>query len=138
MYGSIHVPRTVARELLAKSGPEADLLDAAFADFIATADLPSVTENAMPALKDVDAGERDAIALAILHKEPLIIDDKAGRAAARELGVAVTGTVGILLAARKLGLIPGVLSLLEQIRDRGYWFSEALLSEAARLSSESM
>ena len=43
-----------------------------------------------------------------------------------------------LLAGRwkQAGLIPAVCPLLEEIRQRGYWLSEALLETAARLAKE--
>lgn len=57
-------------------------------------------------LAALDAGERDAIALALATEADLLLmDDQGGVAAARRRGFAVTGTLGLLdLAARK-GLI---------------------------------
>ena len=66
----------------------------------------------------------------------LVIDDRLGRAAARRLGLAVTGTVGVLIRAKEVGLVPAVCPLLEEIRQQGYWLSDALLVTAARLAGE--
>ncbi len=56
-----------------------------------------------PSLQSLDDGERAAIALAVaLKADLLLMDDRAGVAAARAKGFAVTGTLGLLdLAARR-------------------------------------
>jgi predicted nucleic acid-binding protein len=56
-----------------------------------------------PSLQPLDDGEKAAIALAIALKADLILmDDRAGVAAARTKGFAATGTLGVLdLAARR-------------------------------------
>lgn len=57
-------------------------------------------------LRSLDDGEKAAIALAAIHpKQLLLMDDREGVFAARELGVAVTGTLGVLDMAAKRGLL---------------------------------
>ncbi len=60
-------------------------------------------------LGDLDAGESQSIVLA-LHVRPvqslLIIDERAGRAAAAECGLLMIGTAAIIGRAKKAGLIP--------------------------------
>ena len=57
-------------------------------------------------LAALDAGERDAIALALATKaDPLLMDDREGVAAARRRGFAVTGTLGLLDLAARRGLV---------------------------------
>jgi predicted nucleic acid-binding protein len=81
-------------------------------------------------------GERYAIALAILQKEPLVIDDRLGRQVARALGVSVVGTVGVLIQAKKAGLILEVRSLMQEMRSAGYWLSDELIERAANQAGE--
>ena len=51
-------------------------------------------------------GERDAIALAVeLRADLFLIDERAGIAAARSLGLHVTGTLGLLAVASDCGLV---------------------------------
>jgi hypothetical protein len=66
----------------------------------------------------------------------LIIDDHAGRTVARSLGIAVTGLVGVLIHAKQSGFVPNVRQLLEEIRARGYWLSDELVEQAAKLAGE--
>ncbi len=61
---------------------------------------------------DLDAGEIAAIQLALAeHDSLLLIDEAAGRAMASRLGVANTGTLGVLLAGAREGLIDLKVSL---------------------------
>ncbi|MDR1326514.1 MAG: DUF3368 domain-containing protein [Treponema sp.] len=56
--------------------------------------------------KVLDPGESSAIALALEIKEPLLIlDDAQARLFAQYLGLAITGTLGILIAAFQQGII---------------------------------
>ena len=66
----------------------------------------------------------------------LLIDDHAGRQAARKMGVAVTGLVGLLLLAKERGLIGGVSPLFEDLRQAGYWISDEIVGIAQGLAGE--
>jgi hypothetical protein len=66
----------------------------------------------------------------------VIIDERLGRAAARRLGLEVTGLAGVLVRAKETKLLPAVRPILEEIRRRGYWLSDELLDEAAKLAGE--
>lgn len=57
-------------------------------------------------LRQLDAGEREAIALAQSTRTSLILlDEKRGRNAARERGLAVSGTLGVIDLAARRGLV---------------------------------
>jgi uncharacterized protein len=89
--------------------------------------------------RDVDFGEAEAIALSLeLAADRLLIDDAAGRAIALREGLQMTGVLGILLIARKRGLIDSVRLLLDDlINQAGFWVSDELyrwvLSQAKEL-----
>jgi len=54
----------------------------------------------------LDRGEREAIILALaLQANLILIDEKAGRVTAKEQGLAVTGTLGVMAAAARQGLL---------------------------------
>jgi predicted nucleic acid-binding protein len=56
--------------------------------------------------KTLDPGESSAIALALEIEDPLLIlDDAQARSFAQDLGLAITGTLGILIAAFQQGII---------------------------------
>jgi predicted nucleic acid-binding protein len=53
-------------------------------------------------LADLDTGEAETIILAKeLGVERVLIDDRAGRARAHQMGLMVTGTVGLLMLAKR-------------------------------------
>jgi predicted nucleic acid-binding protein len=78
----------------------------------------------------VDRGEAAAIALARRLNSPLlIVDDMAGRRLAKRLGLTITGTVGVVLAAAERGFIGDPFALLEDLRTQGgLWLSDAFLA----------
>jgi predicted nucleic acid-binding protein len=64
----------------------------------------------------LDAGEAEAIALAVERKPCLLlIDERDGRQIARALGVHLTGVLGILLRAKTSGHIPAIKPLLTKL-----------------------
>jgi predicted nucleic acid-binding protein len=59
-----------------------------------------------PSMAGLDAGERDAIALALeLHADLVLMDDEEGAAVARAKGLEVTGTLGVLKRAGQRQLL---------------------------------
>jgi predicted nucleic acid-binding protein len=78
-------------------------------------------------LAALDAGERDAIALALATKADLVLmDDQGGVAAARRRGFAVTGTLGLLdLAARK-GLVD-LAAAFARLKATSFYYRQGLL-----------
>lgn len=86
----------------------------------------------------LDEGEKQAVALASELGEEvlLIIDDYAGRQAARKLGVAVTGLIGLLLLGKERGLVGKIGPLLDELRQAGYWLSDEIIGIAKGLAGE--
>jgi predicted nucleic acid-binding protein len=65
-----------------------------------------------------------------------VIDDAAGRRTAQQLGIKVIGFAGLLLIAKKRGLIQSVSPLLISARQEGYWLSDELLKAVKSLANE--
>jgi predicted nucleic acid-binding protein len=82
-------------------------------------------------------GEASAIALAMERGDAwLVLDDKKARRVARQLGLRLIGTVGVLLQAKQRGAVPTIGPLLGALRDAGFRLSPALEREALRLAGE--
>jgi predicted nucleic acid-binding protein len=85
----------------------------------------------------LDLGEASAIALALeLENVLLILDDLKGRVEAEKLGFRITGTLGILFKAKKLGLIPELKPFIEKLKDVGFRISDKIEFEILRKSNE--
>ena len=84
----------------------------------------------------VDQGEAEAIALAVETDLRIILDDAKARSVARTLGVAVVGTIGVLVKAKNLGIVQLVRPLLLGLEANGFYVDTALRDEALRLAGE--
>lgn len=83
------------------------------------------------------AGESEALALALeLHAERVLLDELAGRKLASRLGVPVIGTLGVLLAAKRRGLIPALRESLDQLRHSGFRMDDDLFEAVLRQAGE--
>lgn len=115
MFGVITVPAMVAGELRHQDAPGAVRAWAASPPlWLVVRDDPAVEPTPLGRL---DPGERAAIALAqALGAGLLLIDDRAGALAARNAGLRVTGTIGVLVEAARRGILD-LAAAFEALRD---------------------
>jgi hypothetical protein len=101
--------------------------------------IPAVAEAVRKSIpEELGSGERAAIALAVARDADLVIlDDQEGRRAARAEGLAVTGTIGVLVEARAEGHIDSLRVELDRVVDAGLWISEAFYERLLREFGES-
>lgn len=80
----------------------------------------------------VDEGEAEAIELAKeLQADLLLIDQRKGRRLAVKEGVPVIGLLGVVLLAKRRGLVPSARRLMETLRhDAGIYLAKDLLDKA--------
>lgn len=89
----------------------------------------SVPVRQPPRFPGLDAGEQATLVLAQdLGADLVLVDDRAGAAAARSVGLQVTGTLGILLRAAELGLVD-LGEAVSQLRATNFRCRPALLDE---------
>ena len=68
-------------------------------------------------------GEAEAIALALEMKaDYLLIDEREGRVFARQLGLPLTGVLGVLLRAKKMKRLKAIKPEIEKLRSRARFF----------------
>jgi predicted nucleic acid-binding protein len=78
----------------------------------------------------LDKGESSAIALALeLVDVLLIIDDLKARKESLRLGLKITGTLGVLIKAKKSGYFFSIKYLLDKLTTIGFHISETLKNE---------
>ena len=82
-------------------------------------------------------GEASAIALA-MEKETalLILDDWKARKLALKLNLNYTGTLGVFLKAKELGLISKITLLIEKIQKTNFRFSEKVKMDILKEAGE--
>ena len=88
-------------------------------------------------LARLDPGERQAIQLARReHADLLLMDEKLGVRIAREEGLAVTGTLGVLLQAARRGLVD-VEEALRDLQNTDFRCSRRVMEEVRRRAKAS-
>jgi len=116
MFGKIVCPESVIMEINAGNIKYSSIPIISFEWLTVEPDPPM-----MRLRKELGAGETAAVTLAYQKKANLIIlDDLAARLVAQELGLRVTGTIGILLAASEKRLIADVNIHFKALHDAGF------------------
>jgi predicted nucleic acid-binding protein len=135
LYGRVSVPVAVQAEILAggMTGVAVrELREAAWVDVVSLQD-PSRADL----IADLERGEAEVIALAQEQNADLVvIDERLARRYAKRLGMRLTGTLGILLKAKQVGLVDAVKPLVDQLRQGGIRLSDDLIAEVLKLADE--
>lgn len=134
LYENIVVPHAVFAELQVAETPEK------VRDFVKVFppwfDVRQATVLLDSELSELDAGEREAIALVEeLNADALIIDERAGREEAKRRGIFIIGTLGILNSAAEKGLL-NLPDALEKLQQTSFRASEKLISDILKLDAE--
>jgi uncharacterized protein len=138
LAGVVLIPPFVHKELFGKTGGEEAQIEEALKDFVKVASVDTIDSSAAAVLGELDEGERQAVALALLVGKDalLLIDNYAGRQAAKRLQVTFTGLVGLLLLAKERGLVAKVGPVIEELREAGYWLSDEIITIAKEMAGE--
>jgi len=129
------VPSAVLVEVQRKDDLALNKIQACYGDWLGECTLNS--PEIIKLLPDLGKGEREVIAQALGQKiSSVILDDLDARRIARRFGLIPIGTVGLLLAAKKKGLLPSLKAELERLKSMGFWVSQSLLTEALREADE--
>lgn len=90
---------------------------------------PVAVETKEPALPDLDEGEAASIRLALEHGGDalLLIDERAGRAVAHELGLQLAGTAAVIGMARQRGLISSARDVFAALHASDFRIAPAVI-----------
>lgn len=66
----------------------------------------------------------------------LLLDDLQGRRTAERLNLRVTGTLGVVLEAKRAGLLQRVAPTLELLRGTNMWISDRLIRMVLKQAGE--
>jgi uncharacterized protein len=136
LYRSVYIPPAVHDEVVVSGRPRPGAVEAAEASWVHIAE-PQNPEAVRLLRERLDAGESEAIALAIrMQANLLLIDEARGRRVAEAWGLHTTGTLGILIAAKRLGHLPRLTPLLDALQAAGFRMSLTLYETAQQLADE--
>lgn len=136
LYQVVYIPEAVVRELRASSLVRPHLEASLQQGFLQQVPLQD-RQNVRLLQHILDDGESEAIALAQEQSaDLLLIDERAGRTVAANLGLEITGVLGILLEAKTKTLLPRVEPLLTNLQAIGFRMSPALVQTVLRSAGE--
>jgi uncharacterized protein len=135
--GKVWVPNRVEREAVNDPRrPGAAAIIAAFTEGTLLRPLPALEAADAKPFPTLGVGESAAIRRAMRLQCPVVMDEKRGRSIAKAQRVAVIGTLGILLSAKRQGQIDRIKPILEQMAQMNYFVSPALYAAALKASGE--
>ena len=135
--GEIWVPKLVEREAVNDPRrPGAAAILTAFTSGILLHPSPKLEEADAAPFPTLGAGESAAIRLAMHLQCPVVMDEKRGRSIAKAQHVAVIGTLGILLAAKRQGNVDQIKPIIEQMGQMNYFVSPMLYAAVLKASGE--
>jgi uncharacterized protein len=135
LYTEVLIPPAVRAEVLSGGEERAGMIELQQAPWIR--ETPLQSPRSADLLVDLDRGEAEVLVLALEQQAELVIlDERLARRHAQRLGLPLTGTLGVLLRAKHLGLIPSVLSMINALQRGGIWLSNHVIKETLRLADE--
>jgi len=124
LFGTVLIPQEVAREVA---------IEAAWIQVV-----HEVAES--PPLPDLDEGEAACIRLALAQTEAclLLIDERAGRAIALELGLSVAGTAAVIGLAHRRGLIASAREVFARLHASDFRIAAEVITTVLRRCGDEM
>ena len=129
ILGTVFLPESVKQEVLPDKAARGEQAIAHALDVGWIKIWPEAIEPRLDI--DLDAGETDCINLALSHADEvlLIMDERAGRAVAKEKGLYVIGTAAIIGQAKKHGLITSARATFEVLHASDFRISAAVINQ---------
>lgn len=127
LFAEITLPNAVFDEVCVAGAGEPGAIEIASAAWVKkqqVTNTPLVTALRL----ELDAGEAEAIALAIEAKADwVLLDERIGRRVAARFGLTALGTLGLLVMAKQRGILSAVRPVLDVLRtDAGFWIRDDL------------
>jgi predicted nucleic acid-binding protein len=99
--------------------------------------VPTPPIPAVVSARPLGAGESAVLALGLEQPDSeAVLDDLAARKSAQALGLPFQGTLGLVLVAKQVGILPEVKPVLEQLRGLGMYLSDRLVAQTLAQAGE--
>lgn len=135
LYSRVIVPREVCNEVLANGGTMFGATQFASADGIERRTEPVELGSLLSQL--LDRGEASVVQVAINEGIATVcIDEHSGRRIARLNGLRVTGSLGILIRAKREGNTLCISDAVSRMREAGVFLSDRVVEAALREAGE--
>jgi predicted nucleic acid-binding protein len=109
------VPPAVVTELATGRALGIDLPDLTTLDWVLVR--RPTSEPALPLINDLGPGETQVLMLALESRQAIaVLDDALARHVAETLEIPLTGTLGLLIDAKRAGLVTAVAPLLDRLQ----------------------
>jgi predicted nucleic acid-binding protein len=132
----VFVPPAVHHEIVEKGFEKAGAREVEGASWI-DVHIPQRTDITDLLSAQLDRGEAESIALAIeMQADWLLIDERLGRHIARNVGISVKGTLGLLMEAYRRGQLTDLRAAMDELRAKGTWIDDGLYVEILRMVKE--
>ncbi|RUR72721.1 DUF3368 domain-containing protein [Chlorogloeopsis fritschii PCC 9212] len=136
LFGKVMIPQGVFNELQIGQHPAAKFVQNLSWLEVVTVGNQQVVEELQKSF-NLHLGESEAIALAEeIGASQLLIDEKAARKVAMTRKLPLIGTMGILLLAKRRGLLDSVKDVLDEMQLQGMRISERLYVQVLTLAEE--
>lgn len=124
IYETIIIPEAVLAEI-EKGKDKPYYTDVSQLDWVSIQEIKD--KKVLSYFFDLDAGEAEVIVLATeIGADLVIIDETLGRRFAKHADLKVTGTIGILIKAKEIGLVEKISPLLDEMQKKGIWINNKL------------
>ena len=131
LFGTVFIPQFVLQELTMNINYQSEAEAVLSADFIMAKNITDRRAvNVLMKVNMLDRGESEAIILADeLSAEVLLIDERKGRRIAKQLGINLSGTLGVLMKAfdKKLLDTSEVLHYLDELQKNNRQLGQKLI-----------
>ncbi|PAX51756.1 DUF3368 domain-containing protein [Brunnivagina elsteri] len=134
LFTEILVPSGVFEEVTTKDDVASTQLPTI--DWIQTVEVNTIAPEV--ATWDLGKGESQVLSLALGDPDfAAIVDDRAARRCGQALGISIIGTGGLLILAKRRGIIPSISPGIQALRDAGLWLSDSLVNLLKEQAGES-
>ncbi|MEW6192546.1 MAG: DUF3368 domain-containing protein [Bacillota bacterium] len=135
LAGQVVIPPAVVNELAAGRSWGIDLPDPTRLEWVIVR--RPTSEVALPLVTDLGPGETAVLMLALESHDPVVVlDDALARRVAESLSIRLTGTLGLLLDAKRAGLIAAIAPVLDQLQALRFHLAPRTRTAVLKLAGE--